>query len=129
MKSMLIIVLMGLIGQADAQTLTGDITTSECKVVSGAPCPPPPFTHQSSIGASIEVESYRCTVKSEYKISCQNIGPICRRVLAEKKKTDDYYFGCELDAWKAMHPQERRPEYVGPSFIAQYCMPTEFGAW
>lgn len=60
----------------------------------------------SKIGEAIEVEDYRCVVKSERSIECQNIGRVCEAANAKQKKQNDYYFGCGLDKWKAAHPKE-----------------------
>jgi hypothetical protein len=89
--------------------------------------PPDPPNAVSPVGASLEVENYRCTVTSERSIKCQNIGRVCRAALAKYKARSDYYFGCGLDGWRISHPGEECPpvDYEENKAVLQ-CLPTNF---
>lgn len=81
----------------------------------------------SENGTSIEVETYRCTVKSSRSIECTNVGRVCMEARAKQKKQDDYYFGCALDEWKNKHPKESCP--AKPYWAPIECMPYVMGAF
>lgn len=50
----------------------------------------------SPIGAVIEVENYRCVVRSERSIECLNIGRVCRQVRVEQEAHRKKTFGCAI---------------------------------
>lgn len=79
----------------------------------------------SPIGTSIEVQDYRCTVRSPYTIECTDIGRVCLAARVWKKKQTDHYLGCATDAWGAAHPGEGCPSqrYDEPA----RCTPMVFG--
>jgi hypothetical protein len=103
------------------------VSDADCKVISGAQCPPDPPTSVSPVGTSLEVENYRCTVTSERSIECQNIGRVCRAALAKYKEHSDYYFRCALNEWRTSHPGKECPPVDSEENKAVLqCLPTDF---
>ena len=78
----------------------------------------------SPTGTSIEVESYRCTVKGPRMIECQNIGRVCQEQLAKEKAQKDEYLGCALEEWKKAHPGKKCPDWI---YAGSECYPLELG--
>lgn len=81
----------------------------------------------SKVGQTIEVENYRCTVRSSYRIECIDIGPVCVKQRAEEKVMHDYYFGCALDGWKKGHPTEKCPDLDKRNLYWPSCWPMSIG--
>lgn len=60
----------------------------------------PPLGPVSSTGATIETESYRCTVESPYRILCMNIGRVCIAERARQETETAKTFGCAIEGNK-----------------------------
>jgi hypothetical protein len=60
----------------------------------------PPLGTLSPMGATIEVENYRCTVTSQRTIQCMNIGRVCAEFRATEEKRNAKTFGCAIEGGK-----------------------------
>lgn len=54
----------------------------------------------SSINSTIEVENYKCTVRSERSIVCQNIGRVCIAYNKMREERDSKRIGCAVEGNK-----------------------------